>query len=328
MDIVSYYICYNHKGRKYCYNKEGILLSAFNQQFITSVLIIGLGYFLKRMSLLKEADGSVISRIIFNLTLPALIIVSFHDMNFELSLIILVILGFAFGVILAIVGILVFKNEPQSLKGMLVMMLPGMNIGLFAYPLVEGIWGLEGIKYFGLLDAGNAFIVFGLTYLLGSYYASSGNQLTLGQSLKKLTNSVPLMMYITVFLINIMNIPIPSFIVETASTISLANMPLSLLLLGLYLNFNFDRQYKKLLVKYVSLRYGVSFLLALLIYLFLPVSEMIRDTLVIGLCLPIPLSVIPYAEELKYDKRFIGVVSNTTMLISFFLIWFITNLIL
>lgn len=302
-------------------------MSAFNQQFVTSVLIIGLGYVLTRIGLLKESDGSIISRIVFNLTLPALIIVSFHDMNFELTLIVLVILGFVFGVILAIVGIFVFKNEPQSLKGMLVMMLPGMNIGLFAYPLVEGIWGLDGIKYFGMLDAGNAFIVFGLTYLLGSYYVNTENRLTLGQSLKKLTNSVPLMMYIIVFFINILNIPIPSFIIEASSTISLANMPLSLLLLGLYLNFNFDRQYKKLLVKYVSLRYGVSILIALLIYFFLPVSNMIRATLVIGLCLPIPLSLIPYAEEFKYDKRFVGVVSNTTMLISFFLIWLIANLI-
>ena len=40
------------------------------------------------------------------------------------------------------------------------MIVPGFNIGLFAYPLVEGIWGQEGIKYFGMFDMGNAFIVF------------------------------------------------------------------------------------------------------------------------------------------------------------------------
>lgn len=301
-------------------------LSGLNQQFLISIIIISIGYIFKRTGLLKESDGSVISRVIFNLTLPALIIVSFHDLVLEPSLMILVFFALGFGFFLAIVGIILFKNNSKSVKGMLIMIMPGMNIALFAYPLVEGIWGTEGIKYFGMLDAGNAFIVFGLTYILGSFYMDQEDRVSVGAVFKEITNSIPLMMYLLVFVLNILNFNFPTFVIETASVISFANMPLSLLLLGLYLSFSFDRRYLKLLVKYLATRYGVSLVAGVLIYFFLPAPDMIRTTLLIGLSLPIPLTQIPYAEEFNYDKRFIGMVSNITMIVSFFMIWLMVNL--
>ena len=301
-------------------------MSAFNQQFLMSVIIILLGYILKKIGLLKETDGSTISRLIFNLTLPALIIVSFHDLVFESSLMILVLAGLVFGLLLATVGIFIFKKEPNDAKGVLIMIVPGMNIGLFAYPLVEGLWGTEGIKYFGMLDAGNAFIVFGLTYLLGSYYIDRDEPVQFGTAIKKLTNSVPLMVYLCIFIIKFLQIQIPTLIVDTASVISSANMPLSLLLLGLYLNFNFDRRYLKRLTKVMFTRYGTSLIIGLLIFFFLPAPDMIRMTLLIGLSLPLPLTVIPYSEEFNYDSRFVVMVTNVTILFSFLVIWLMTNL--
>ena len=206
------------------------------------------------------------------------------------------------------------------------MIVPGMNIGLFAYPLVEGLWGTEGIKYFGMLDAGNAFIVFGLTYLLESYYIDRDEPVQFGTAIKKLTNSVPLMVYLCIFIIKFLQIQIPTLIVDTASVISSANMPLSLLLLGLYLNFNFDRRYLKRLTKVMFTRYGTSLIIGLLIFFFLPAPDMIRMTLLIGLSLPLPLTVIPYSEEFNYDSRFVVMVTNVTILFSFLVIWLMTNL--
>ena len=129
------------------------------------------------------------------------------------------------------------------------------------------------------------------------------------------------MVYLIVFVFKILSIPFPNVVVKAASVISGANMPLSLLLLGLYLSFTFDRRYLSRLIKYLVTRYGASLFIGILIYFFLPVSEMIMMTLLIGLCLPIPLSVIPYAEEFKYDHKFVVMVSNVTILTSFVLIW-------
>lgn len=42
-----------------------------NQEFLYIIIIIALGYLLKRLNILQEKDGVVISKIIFKITLPA-----------------------------------------------------------------------------------------------------------------------------------------------------------------------------------------------------------------------------------------------------------------
>src|SRR5690625_6842627 len=86
-------------------------LSEFNQQFFISIIIIGLGYIFKRTGLLKETDGPTISNIIFKLTLPALIIVSFHDIELEPSLMILFLVGLGFGFVLVYAGFIFLKID-------------------------------------------------------------------------------------------------------------------------------------------------------------------------------------------------------------------------
>ena len=51
-----------------------------------------------------------------------------------------------------------------------------MNIGLFAYPLVEAIWPSKGMIYFGMVDIGGAIIMFGITYFVGSYFSEGSDQ--------------------------------------------------------------------------------------------------------------------------------------------------------
>lgn len=116
----------------------------FNTQFLYSVIIIGMGYFFKQRNIIKEKDGEGLARIIFNITLPCLIITTLHNVIIEKSLLILVFLGLFYGVLISIIGLFLFRNEANKQKGMLGMLIPGFNIGIFAYPLVQGIWGLKG----------------------------------------------------------------------------------------------------------------------------------------------------------------------------------------
>ncbi|WP_138416178.1 AEC family transporter [Aquibacillus sediminis] len=303
-------------------------MSSFNEQFLYSIIIILIGYVLKRSSVIKEKDGEGLSRIIFNLTLPALIIVTFNDITMEYSLFLLVIIAFIYGVISAVLGIFFFRKQKRDIKGMMVMMVSGFNIGLFAYPLVEGIWGREGLQYFGMFDVGNSFIVFGVIYLIGSYYSGERVPLNLKTITKKMSKSIPFMVYIVVVLLNLIGIKLPTFLIDTADIISVANMPLSLLLLGIYLNFTFDKSYLPLIVKYMAVKYTVGIVVGIGLFLVLPFNDMFRYTVLIGLILPASMSVLPYAVEFNYDKRFIGTVSNMTIITSFLLIWLIANFVI
>lgn len=303
-------------------------MSNFNEQFIFSIIIISLGYLLKRSKLIKESDGEAISRIVFNLTLPCLILISFNNIKIDFSLIFIMINGFVYGVFLAFLGYLVFKRESRKVKGMMMMIVPGFNIGLFAYPLVEGIWGQEGIKYFGMFDMGNAFIVFGLTYLIGSFYSSDQNTFEIKQVFLKMSRSIPLLTYIIICTISIIGLQLPTVIVDVAGVISKANLPLSLILLGIFLDFSLDKSYFKKIIKYLTLRYVVGLSIGLLAFFFLPFDNMFRYTILLALILPMSLSALVYAVQFNYDKKLIGTVSNLTILISFVLLWGIGNLIL
>src|SRR5690625_1329546 len=118
-----------------------MFVSSFNEQFIYAIVIIAIGYILKHFNIIKESDGEGLSRIIFNLTLPALIIVSFSDIHMETSLFLLVLIGFFYGLLMAILGLFIFRKESYYVKGMLGMLVSGVNVGLFVYLLVDGIWG-------------------------------------------------------------------------------------------------------------------------------------------------------------------------------------------
>src|SRR5699024_12381493 len=109
--------------------------------------------------------GVGLALIFFNLTLPFLILVSFSDIELEMLLFLLAVLAVFYCVVMAILGLFIFRKKDRQTKGMLTMLIPGFNIGLFAYTLVEGIWGKEGIKYFGMFDVGNAIVVFGVMFL-------------------------------------------------------------------------------------------------------------------------------------------------------------------
>jgi len=303
-------------------------LSSFNEQFLYAILIITLGYTLKHFNIIKEEDGEGLSRIIFNITLPTLIIVSFNDMAIDPSLFLLIFVGFFYGIITCIIGLFVFKNEDRKTKGMLTMLVAGFNIGLFAYPLVEGIWGKEGIQYFGMFDVGNAFIVFGAIYLIGSYYSTDEVEINYKNIFKKLSRSIPLLTYIIVCILALSNIKLPTFVLNVSEIISAANMPLSFLLLGIYLSFSIEKTFIKRMMKVLTIRYIVGLFVGIISFLFLPFNPMFKYTVLLGLILPISVSVLPYSVEFDYNRKFVGTVSNITILISFFLLWIIANIII
>lgn len=302
-----------------------------NQEFLYIIIIITFGYLLKRLNILQEKDGEVISKIIFKITLPALVLVTFDTVKIETSLFLLPVIVLVYGIITALLGLFVFKNEQRELKGSLLMLSSGFNVGLFAFPLVYAIWGMDGLTYFSMFDVGTSFVVFGISYILGSYFSEEGLSLKPIEILKKLGKSIPLMTYLIASILNFSHIKLPDMLIEVASTLSGANIPLSLLLLGLFLNFKFDKQFIKPMVKFLTFRYGLGLIVGLVLYFTLPYDIMLRSTILIGLLLPVAASALTFAVEFKYSTnsaRFIATMSNITILVSIVILYIFANFIL
>lgn len=297
-----------------------------NDQFLLSMLIIILGYVFKKINLIREQDGECLSRIIFNITLPALIINTFNTIVIDFSLILITIIGIVYGVFMALLGVFIFKNEDRKTRGMLSMLIPSFNIGLFAYPLVEAIWGQEGIKYFGMFDVGNSIVVFGVSYIVAGYFSSDSTDLKFTNIVTKLLKSVPLMSYIMVFCLAMSGLHFPEIVLDFTKVLARANMPLSLLLLGAYLSFSLDANHLKNLSKVLAIRYLTGLIIGMTFFFIMPFDKMFQQTMLIGFLLPIPTAVIQYAIEFDYDQKFVGTVTNVTILLSFFLVWIIIGI--
>ena len=211
------------------------------------------------------------------------------------------------------------------------MLSSGFNVGLFAFPLVYAIWGIGGLTYFGMFDVGTSFITFGIAYILGSYFSEEGLKLQPVEILKKLGKSVPLMTYILASILNFSGIHLPDTIITVAGKISAANMPLSLLLLGIYLNFTFEKEFLKPMLKFLTFRYSLGLLFGLILYFILPYEDMFRYTMLIGLLLPAATSALTFAVEFRYSiqsMRLMATLSNITIFVSIIILYIFANFII
>lgn len=294
------------------------------EKFITIILLIALGYMLKKLKFFKASDGNVLATLVLNVTLPSLVIVNLNGADLDLSLGWLPILMIIYGVIAKLIIIWIFsKGYNNQIRGTVGMMAASVNIGLFAYPLVAQIWPKTGLLYFGMLDIGTAIIMFGVTFFVGSYFNDGGDQFDFKKMFLNLLKTVPLMTYMMMFVLNIFSIQIPGKAIDFLETISHANMPLSMILLGLFLNFKIEKAYLPVVLKYLLFHYGFGLLMGMLVHFFLPVTDpMIKTTLLIGWLLPVGVSVLSYAITFKYKTLpIIGMATNLSILISIVILY-------
>ncbi|MFX1275657.1 MAG: AEC family transporter [Promethearchaeota archaeon] len=299
--------------------------------FLISLSIIFLGFLIKKINILSEDNGKIIVKLIFNITLPALILNTLSSIKLDLSFILLPIIPllFSFGVLLFC--FLIFKNYNKETKSLILITVIGFNIGNFAYPLIEGIWGEEGLQYLVLFDVGNAFVIFGIISFLASYYSKTNendiNKINLKNHILRLFKSPPMIAVIGALIINLSGLIIPIFLIDFLNILSRANMALTLLSLGIYLNFKFEKSEWKNIAKIFIIRYCFGFIIGFVLFLILPFSLLYRTIVFISLILPMAMGTLLFAVEFEHNERIAGIVGNITLIISFIFMWILVLII-
>jgi hypothetical protein len=299
-------------------------VSNTNITLLTSLIIILIGYFLKKYQVIKETEGKVLSKVVLYVTFPALIFDTVSDLEIRYALVFLPFIPLAFCLLLFSICYFLFKNQPATIKGVLFMAATGFNIGLFAYPIIEAIWGKEGLQYIAMYDLGNAFAVLGLSYSLGSAFSpqrTGSKRIDVVYILKKLVKSVPLVSYVVALLFNVMGLSFPFLVNNVISAVARANMAMVLLLLGIYLNFRLDKTFIIQLYSILFVKFGLALLIGIGLFYILPFDKLYRTIVLIALVLPVGLTVIPFSDEFGYNTRFAGAIANISILISFVLMW-------
>ena len=282
------------------------------------VAIIVLGIVLRRVGFFKKEDFHLISKIVLRITLPAAIIANFAGRELEYSLLLMIVIGFFFGVFLMAVGYVLNRRRPPVDKAFAVLNFSGVNISNFVLPFVQGFLGPAGVMTVSLFDVGNAMICLGGAYSVADMIRSGEKRHLVLPVLRSLGKSVPLVTYVIMVLLSAFHISLPGPVVDLAGIVGSANTFLAMLMLGVGFQMNTSRipEVLRILIP----RYLIAIAFSALCYFFLPVPPLYQKALIIPFLGPVSSAVPAFTAQIKGDYELSSAINSFSILISILLI--------
>ncbi len=254
------------------------------------VLVIVLGFVIAHIIKVPRGFTDMLSKIVFNITIPCAIFHAFALAQFDLWLLILAGLGLATTFISWLIGTVIVRNEEYTRRVFMMMNISGFNIGSFVLPFAQMVFPAGSVLYVCLFDAGNALMMSGGVYAFSSAILNKGatHSERVKLALKRLFSSVPFDLYIIFIILAILHLQVPSFLVTLVEPVSNANAFLAMLMLGMMVNFSIDKTKMGQLVRLLGLRFGLSALMSVAIFFMpLPLDMSIRIIIIAILWSPI-----------------------------------------
>lgn len=280
------------------------------------ILIIVLGYLLKKKGFFHASDFYLISKIVIRITLPAAIVSNFSRITMDNSLLFMVVIGLAANIVMVSVGYLINAGKSKEAKAFDMLNLSGYNIGNFTLPFVQSFLGPIGFATTSLFDAGNAVMCTGVTYTLASMVIGKGDKPSVKNILKSLFSSLPFDAYIIMTVLAILRIPLPSVITSFAATVGGANAFLALLMIGIGFEIHMEKDKVSTMVKLMVLRYGTAVLFALGAYFLLPFPLEVRQALAIVSFGPVSSVSPAFTGKLEGDVELSSAVNSLSIVLS------------
>lgn len=290
------------------------IIVVINQMFIL-LLLMGLGYFLIKIRFVDDVFNKQLSKLIINVSMPALILASVSNSKSEGDTSsVLLMLGIALLSFL-VTPLLAWLVTPrkwvlQENKNIFIYMLTFSNVAFMGFPVMESIFGLESIFYTAILNL--AFNLFNF---------SLGISLMSGQGLssfnpKKLINP-GIVASILAMVIYFASISLPVPIVKTFSMLGSTTSPLAMLVIGMSLAkiplksvFTDWKLYPYAIIKLVLFPTIGYFILKPLIS-----NPIVIGVMVIALAMPTATSAVLFANEFNKDTtKITQFISLTTLL--------------
>lgn len=281
-------------------------------------LIILMAYGLKKGKILHQSDLPVFSTLVTKITLPAAIIHNFSQATMDVSMLVIVLIGFLCSALFAVIGYGLFGSGTKEQKAFGLVNASGYNIGCFTMPFVLGFLGASGVACTSLFDTGNAIVCTGGSYAVASSIAGkgeSGEKHGFSKIVIQLLKSIPFDCYVIMTVITMAGLHLPVLLDQIAETVGNANTFLSMTMIGLGLELHMTKEQTGSVAKIVGTRFAVSILLAVLMYHFLPFSSEIRRTLAILMFGPVSALGVPYTSMLHGDVNLASAVSSASIIL-------------
>ncbi|MGO3571952.1 AEC family transporter [Lactococcus cremoris] len=251
-----------------------ILLNA-----LSILLVLFLALLLKKIGLLRQEDGALTSKLVVYLTLPATILIGVNHTKLSGIFFILMFMGLFSNLFLVFLGKFIGRKASVEERGLYMFDLSGYNIGNFSIPFVSSFFP-AAIPFLAMFDMGNSLMVTGTTQAIVEL--SSGRKkhgFILQEIFGVLFRNPPFVVYIFMFILAIFGLSFPDDWLIPIRPLANANTLLSIFTIGLFMEFRLPKGKLKLLLKILTWRYLLAFILASLVYFFAPFPAIIKEVL-------------------------------------------------
>lgn len=282
------------------------------------VLIILLGYLLKRFRLFsKERDFVTLSNIILYITLPAAILTNLNGLRFPVHLLLISVFGFLCNWMYIFIARKVGKDKNE--QSFLALNINGYNIGNFSLPFIS--FFLEGIPILAvsLFDAGSSIMVLSGNYAVAESIQNEDISFNVKGLLKKIVQSPPVLVYLLMVILSLASLNLPVLITDMASIVESANTFLSMFMIGVILEINFDNNRFSKLLKVMVLRYIPAMILAVILSMISFIPHQIVYALTLILMAPISGSATIFTGLLGNDVELSAQVNSLSIILSIIL---------
>ncbi|WP_429948429.1 AEC family transporter [Enterococcus sp. AZ101] len=287
-------------------------------QAIGFCFMIFLGYLMKRIGLLNKADGSMLSVIIVNITLPATVIVSLANVVVSETLFFLLIMGIILNVLVILIGSQVSKKRSVLEQKFQMYTMSGYNIGNFSLPFIQGFYPLA-VPFLLMFDIGNSVMLTGGSTLLIDKMVGSKEETTLKKISLSLLKSAPFTAYLIMLLLRIGQVRLPVELLGILDMMAKANGFLSMFMIGLYFELRLPKKALHLVKEVLFWRYLCGAVLALLFAFVVPLSPLLRIVLVVLCLAPMPTFSVINSVKAGMPEETVGFTSSASILISLIL---------
>ena len=200
---------------------------------MTLFAIVIVGYVAGKLEYLGGDFDRQLSRLVINLTCPALILSSamtgeLPDREYILPLLLVSVITYT---VLAVMAFLLprFLTKKKSDEGAVGFALMFGNVGFMGYPVVASIFGHEAVFYAAVLNVVNTFAVF----TIGTILITGKNEVEGGRFQKKVLYSTPMLAaYLTMLIVALRIDHIPQYVSQPLTMIGNITVPAALLIIG------------------------------------------------------------------------------------------------
>lgn len=285
---------------------------------LSYVLLIVLGYVLKRAGFFGREDYRLMSRIMINITLPCTIVRAFSGFSRDPQMFLIVGISFVCSMLPPILMYLATPGVDTRLRAYRMINIGGYNIGCFSLPLIEAFFGGTGVVAACVFDVGNAVMMTGGAYALTSTLLKTGGETreSAGDILMKFLRSAPFDTYLIVFLLMALNVQLPEAVYTLAQPAANANAFIAMLMIGMMFEPAGDRTKLTEAARELAVRYAIAAVFALACYVLTPFDLVIRQTLVV-LCFAPLSSLAPiYTDRCHSDTALASFTNSVSIAVS------------